>query len=147
VDIRIIALDDALPIRHCVLWPDKPISFCKVDGDEVATHYGVYLNDALVTVASIYIDGRVARLRKFATLVGFQGRGMGSQLISYIITELEQSDVEIFWCDARTTAVGFYKKFGMETQGDEFLKSATSYIKMKVDLSNDPSNDPGLDLN
>jgi len=142
-----IALGDALPIRHCVLWPDKPISFCQVDGDETAMHYGVYLNDSLVTVASIYIDGRVARLRKFATLEGSQGRGMGSQLISHIITELEQSDIDIFWCDARATAVGFYKKFGMETQGDEFLKAGISYIKMEVDLKFDLKFDISLGLN
>ncbi|WP_430520069.1 hypothetical protein [Aliivibrio sp.] len=31
-------LDEALPIRHEVLWPTKPMLFCKVDGDETAKH-------------------------------------------------------------------------------------------------------------
>ena len=85
MDIRSILWDEALPIRHEVLWPNKPLQFCKVDGDETAKHYGAYLNDKLVSVASIYMDGRVARLRKFATLAVFQGRGIGSKLINHIL--------------------------------------------------------------
>lgn len=134
MDIRIITVEEALPIRHRVLWPSKPLSFCKVDGDEAATHYGIYLNDVLVTIASIYIDNRVARLRKFATLEGFQGRGIGSQLITHVLAELKKTDVEYFWCDARKTAVGFYNKFGLEIQGNEFAKSGVSYFKMGVSL-------------
>jgi predicted GNAT family N-acyltransferase len=129
-----ITLDEALPIRHCVLWPDKPMSFCKVDGDDAASHYAAFLNNTLASVASIYIEGQVARLRKFATLEGFQGRGAGTQLISHIIAELEQTDIDTFWCDARTTAVGFYKRFGMQVQGAEFVKSGIAYYKMEVSL-------------
>jgi len=134
MDIRIITLSEALPIRHCVLWPDKPLSFCKVDGDDAASHYGTFLNNTLVSVASIYVEGQLARLRKFATLEDFQGRGAGTQLISHIIAELEQADINTFWCDARTTAVGFYKRFGMQVEGAEFVKSGITYYKMEVTL-------------
>ena len=132
MDIRLITLGEALPIRHRILWPEKPLSFCKVDGDDTASHYGTFLDDKLISIASIYIEGQVARLRKFATLENFQGRGSGTQLISYIVAELKQAGIEIFWCDARTTAVGFYKNFGMEVQGAEFVKSGIGYYKMEV---------------
>lgn len=134
MDIRSIKWDQALPIRHEVLWPNKPLLFCQVEGDETAKHYGVYLNEKLVSVASIYMQEGVARLRKFATLVAFQGRGIGSKLIAHIVSELKKVSAESFWCDARTTAVGFYKKFGMEIQGSEFDKSGISYFKMQVSL-------------
>jgi ribosomal protein S18 acetylase RimI-like enzyme len=134
MNIRLITLDEALPIRHCVLWPNKPTSFCMVDGDDKASHYGAFLDNALISVASIYIDGREARLRKFATLESFQGCGIGSKLIDHIVSQLKQADVETFWCDARTTAVGFYKRFGMEVQGAEFVKSGIAYYKMEVSL-------------
>ncbi len=134
MDIRTITYDEALPIRHEVLWPNKPLLFCKVDGDESAKHYGVYVDDKLVSVASVYMEGRVARLRKFATLVAFQRRGIGSTLITFIVSELENNNVASFWCDARKTAVGFYKKLGMEKQGVEFNKSGILYFKMEVNL-------------
>jgi ribosomal protein S18 acetylase RimI-like enzyme len=134
MDIRIITLDEALPVRHRVLWPNKPLSFCTVEGDESSIHYGVYLHNVLVCVASTFINHRVARLRKFATLEEFQGRGVGTQLIRHIVGEITQANVETFWCDARTTAVSFYEKFGMEVQGDEFMRSGISYYKMEVSL-------------
>jgi predicted GNAT family N-acyltransferase len=132
MDIRTIKWHEALPIRHEVLWPDKPLLFCKVDGDESAKHYGVYVNDKLVSVASIYIEYPIARLRKFATLVGYQGCGIGSKLIKHIMKELEKVGVESFWCDARKTAIGFYNRFGMKVQGVEFYKSGVLYVKMEV---------------
>jgi predicted GNAT family N-acyltransferase len=134
MDIRSISWDEALPIRHKVLWPNKPLLFCKVDSDETAQHYGAYLNGELVCVASIYLDGRVARLRKFATLAEFQGQGIGSNIITYILKELKKADIESFWCDARITATGFYKKFGMKQQGTKFIKSDVEYVKMEVSL-------------
>ncbi|MFT5758215.1 MAG: putative GNAT family N-acyltransferase [Alteromonadaceae bacterium] len=134
MDIRTIRWDEALPIRHEVLWPNEPMLFCKVDGDEKAKHYGVYANDKLVCVASVYIDGDVARLRKFATLVAFQRCGIGASLIHYIVNELKMLGAVSFWCDARKTAASFYKKFGMEIQGTEFNKSGIVYVKMQVAL-------------
>lgn len=134
MNIRTIQWKEALPIRHKVLWPDKPISFCKIDGDEEAKHYGVYIADKLVCVASIYIKGKTARLRKFATLVEFQGNGLGTKLITYIIDELKNMDIECFWCNARKTASSFYRKFDMLQEGDEFVKSGVLYIKMKIKL-------------
>ncbi|PKI15956.1 GNAT family N-acetyltransferase [Colwellia sp. 12G3] len=134
MDIRKISWDEALPIRHEVLWPNKSLLFCQVKGDDIAKHYGVYLDDKLVSVASIYIEDSVARLRKFATLVAFQGRGIGSKLITHILSELINSGTEDCWCDARTTAVGFYQKFGMQSQGTEFNKSGIWYFKMAVSL-------------
>jgi len=132
--IRTILWQDALPVRHEVLWPNKPISFCKIDGDEVARHYGIYIKEQLVSVASIYIDDKTARLRKFATLAEFQGKGLGTQLINHILSDLKQLNIITFWCDARKTAIGFYQKFNMEQEGGEFNKSEVAYVKMNVAL-------------
>jgi len=135
LNIRTIDWHDALPIRHKVLWPNKPESFCKIEGDESALHFGVYIKGLLVCVASIYINDSSARLRKFATLVEYQGQGIGSKLIAHILNQLKLSDIALFWCDARTTAVGFYQKLGMEQQGKEFEKSGVLYFKMAVQLN------------
>lgn len=132
--IQNLQWQDVLPIRHKVLWPNEPASFCKVDGDETANHYGVYLENKLVSVASVYINGNTARLRKFATLVECQGGGLGTKLIVHIIKSLKNRGIKIFWCDARKTATGFYQKFNMVQQGGEFDKSGVLYVKMQVQL-------------
>ncbi|WP_252733809.1 GNAT family N-acetyltransferase [Pseudoalteromonas sp. C2R02] len=133
--IKKIPCQVALPVRHTVLWPDKPVSFCVVEGDENALHFGVFIKGQLVTVASIYIDGTNARLRKFATLPDFQGQGLGSYLIKHIIEILKSKDITLFWCDARKTAISFYQKLGLKQRGKEFDKSGVMYIKMAVYLN------------
>jgi len=135
MNIRAIRWQDALPVRHKVLWPDKPVLFCKVSGDETAKHYGIYIEEKLVSVASVYIEGSTARLRKFATLVEFQGKGLGTHLITYIIDALKRLGIACFWCDARKTATGFYQKFNMRPQGNDFDKSGVRYVKMSVQLA------------
>ncbi|MGF1887175.1 GNAT family N-acetyltransferase [Photobacterium profundum] len=132
MNIQQVTWEEALPLRHRVLWPNKSVSFCKVKGDESATHYGAFINGELVCVASVYIDGNEARLRKFATLHEHQGKGIGSKIIEYIVLNLKCLNVRYFWCDARTTALGFYQKFGLEVEGCEFDKSGVSYYKMSV---------------
>lgn len=132
MNIQSIRWQDALPIRHHVLWPNKPVSFSRVDGDEDANHYGIYSAGNLVSVASVFIEGNTARLRKFATLREFQNQGFGTKLIKHIIITLEDIGIEFFCCDARKTAVRFYHKFDMLRQGDEFDKSGVLYVKMKI---------------
>jgi predicted GNAT family N-acyltransferase len=135
MNIQTIQWEDALPIRHRVLWPSKPPLFCKVDGDETATHYGAYIDGELVSVASIYIEAKTARLRKFATLPHFQNKGIGSQVIAHIMKALNVIDINYFWCDARESAVSFYQRFGMQTLGEPFIKSGIPYYKMEIRLT------------
>lgn len=132
MDILQITTNEALPVRHRVLWPDKPMSFCLVEGDDFATHYGAFVDAQLVSVASVYIDGFQARLRKFATLPQYQGQGIGSRDIAHIMAELQRQSISYFWCDARTTAVGFYQRLGLSVEGAEFEKSGVFYYKMSL---------------
>lgn len=81
-------------------------------------------------VASIYREGEDARLRKFATLTEYQGRGIGSYVLKHIMSELKGLGVRSLWCDARATAVTFYEQLGFEISGSEFNKSSLSYYKM-----------------
>lgn len=128
--IKAISWQETLPIRHMVLWPDKPESFCQVDGDEQALHYGLYCNDQLVCVASVFIENNRARLRKFATLESHQRQGLGSQMIAHILSELQAQNIGYFWCDARISAVAFYQRFGLEKLSERFYKADIGYYQM-----------------
>lgn len=132
MDIRKVTTAEVLPIRHSVLWPNKPLSFCKVEGDHFATHYGAFIGKKLVCVASVYNSGNEARLRKFATLPEYQGRGIGANVIEKLVRDLKRENVSYFWCDARISAQSFYQKFGLCVEGEEFYKSNVAYFKMSV---------------
>jgi len=90
----------------------------------------VYISNKLVSVASIYIENKNARLRKFATLNSYQKIGIGSKMLYFILDILKNNEINYFWFDARKSAIGFYEKFGFELEGKEFYKSGILYYKM-----------------
>lgn len=125
---------ETLNIRHSVLWPNKPLEFCKLEDDHKGFHYGGFVKGKLVCVASVFIKENSARLRKFATLTQYQNLGYGSKMIKHIITELEESEIEVFWCDARAKKQEFYNRFNLISKGKVFFKSDVEYIVMERKL-------------
>jgi len=132
--IRSISWEQTIPIRHDVLWPDKSPEYCHVEGDSSALHYGAFINDELVCVASVYLESDRARLRKFATKADFQNQGIGSQMLMFILSSLKNTQARTFWCDARESALGFYQRFSMKPYGKRFYKSDIPYFKVEVEL-------------
>lgn len=134
VILKNISADETLDIRHRVLWPNKPKAFCQLEDDQNAWHFGGFVEGQLVCVASVFFTQGEARLRKFATLEEFQGLGIGGKMIRHILAELKQSDARLFWCDARTTAMDFYQRFGMGTTSEVFYKEEIPYQRMSLEL-------------
>ncbi|SEI39095.1 Acetyltransferase (GNAT) domain-containing protein [Dyadobacter sp. SG02] len=121
-----------MEIRHLVLWPDKPREFVKVPEDESGIHFGLYLNGALVSVISLFADDdQRIRFRKFATLPGFQGKGLGSKLLRHALTYAQAHGYSCIWCDARTDALAFYERFGFKKFSEPFFKEHIEYYKIE----------------
>jgi len=131
MEIRRICWQQTIPLRHAVLWPTKPPEYCHVEGDHNALHFGTFIDETLVCVASVYVNSNKARLRKFATHTDYQGQGIGSQMLRHILTALKETDVNVFWCDARESALNFYRRFDMQTCGERFYKADVCYFKMQ----------------
>lgn len=132
--IRQIDGQQTIAVRHRVLWPNKPPEFSQLGNDHAGVHFGAFIGPQLVCVASVFINNEYARLRKYATLADYQGQGIGTAVLRAIFTHLEQQQVDYFWCDARESAIGFYRRFGMQPEGERFYKSGEPYIKMSVTL-------------
>lgn len=132
--IRQITWPETIPVRHLVLWPERPPTFSQLDNDPQGQHFGAFIEEKLVCVASVFIDGKQARLRKYATLTEYQGQGVGTAVLQAIFTYLKHAQVGYFWCDARESAIGFYRRFGMQVEGDRFYKSEVAYVKMTITL-------------
>ncbi len=134
LDIKRIHWQDTIAMRNKVLWPNKSPEFCRVEGDEDAWHFGAYIDNTLVCVASVFRNKNIARLRKFATATEYQGVGIGTQMLEHILMQLANSDDELFWCDAREAAIDFYRRFNMAPEGERFYKSDVPYIRMSLSL-------------
>lgn len=123
------------PIRQYVLWPDQPISHCMLEDDAIGTHYGVFVDGRLVSVASLFPQGAgVLRLRKFATLPDYQHLGMGTALLKHIIADVPKQGISRVWCHAWATALPFYARFGFVADGEPFNKGPVSYVRAELVL-------------
>jgi len=131
IDIKKVSVEDILPIRHKVLWPDKPFEFVKVEGDEEGIHFGLYENSILVTIISLFAEGKSLRFRKFATLTEYQNRGLGKLMILKVIDYAQENNFERLWCDARTDALNFYERVGFKKFSEPFFKENIEYYKIE----------------
>ncbi|MCH7400316.1 GNAT family N-acetyltransferase [Belliella kenyensis] len=132
--IKEISLEEALPVRHLAMWPDRDIDFVRVPGDEEAIHLGLFVDRKLISVVSIFKKGDEAQFRKFATLPTFQGRGYGSKLLVYMIGFAQQQNLSKIWCNARASKIDFYSNFGLTTTDKTFQKAGLEYVIMEKEL-------------
>lgn len=118
------------PLRHKVLRPNLPISssVMPLDDHDASVHFCVKKGNHILSVASFYNESfdslpnkKAYRLRDMATEPKEQGNGYGSQVLMAAMDYLKQNTTtEILWCNARTTAFGFYENMGFMIVGEEF---------------------------
>ena len=122
---------DVLTMRQQVMYPDKDTEFVKLSDDDRGLHIGVYEKEELVSVMSIFLHGRDVQFRKLATRNDMQGKGFASALMQWLIDYANDMKLNRLWCNARTNATGFYKKFGYEETDERFSKNGYEYVVME----------------
>lgn len=126
--VKIIKPEDTFGIRKKVLRENIPLPYeFPGDFDENTIHFGYFVDDQLVSVASImksshdyFSETNQYQLRGMATLTEFQGQSIGSKLLLEVMQFIEERQAELLWFNARIKALTFYKKLGFETIGAEF---------------------------
>jgi len=136
MEIRKIPYSSTWAIRHQVMWPDRPIEYVKLPHDKEGQHFGLFIEGKIVSIVSIFLVGKVAQFRKFATLKEEQGKGYGSRLLSYVIEDLISSDIEKIWCNARSNKALYYERFGLRRTNQSFSKGGIDYVIMEVITAN-----------
>ncbi|MEQ8415530.1 MAG: GNAT family N-acetyltransferase [Imperialibacter sp.] len=131
MEIRKIKAEDTWPVRHRVMWPDQPFDFVKVDEDNEGIHYGLFVDDELVSIVSLFLKDGKAQFRKFATEVPHQGKGYGTFLLNYLLKETEGLHVSSVWCNARTEKAGYYERFGLLKTNATYMKGGIEFVVME----------------
>jgi len=132
--IREISAADTWPIRHQVMWPNQPFTYIQLPNDENGLHYGLSVDEELISVVSLFIQEDSGQFRKFATLAKYQGKGYGSQLLDYIMHVAKNIGLSKIWCNARTTKTAYYEKFGLKKTTKQFSKKGIDYVVMEKQL-------------
>lgn len=132
IEIKRISADETLWIRQQVLWPSKPLDYVRIENDDEGIHYGLFEDNQLVTVISVFVNDNEAQFRKFATLATYRGKGYGSRIFEFMLKELELQDINRIWCNARLEANAFYKRYGFTVaEGKNFTEGNVIYSIME----------------
>ena len=76
------------------------------------------------------------QLRGMATEAAVRGSGAGRALLADGLARVAARGGDLVWCDARTTAAGFYERFGFTVVTDEFDKPGIGpHVGMVLELS------------
>jgi predicted GNAT family N-acyltransferase len=82
---------------------------------------------------------RSFRLRGMATHPQYRGQGLGAALLRKCIEQARHAGGEVLWCNARTSAIEFYRRAGFEAVGEEFeTPDIGPHVRMRLDLSRQP---------
>lgn len=84
MEIKEVPLQKIWEIRQKVMYPSFSFDEVKLKDDELGQHLGLFVNDELVSIISLFIKNNELQFRKLATLELQQGKGFGKQLLAYV---------------------------------------------------------------
>ncbi len=125
--VRPVSTEETYPLRLKILRPGRPLNTAQFAEDERATHFGCFVSENLIGVATLFEqplkdDSRLAfQLRGMAIDDDYQGRGYGEQLVRACCDFAREHAANLIWCNARIEASRFYLKQGFAIHGEPFL--------------------------
>ena len=142
--IKTIESSQTTSIRHQILRTGQPIETCFYPNDNAPEtfHLGVFIDDDLVAIGSFYAEKQAdlnfttqCRFRGVATLPAYRNQGYAYALIEFAIEKIKPLGYEVIWCNARTSALGLYKKLGMKVVSEEFeIEGIGPHLVMALEL-------------
>jgi GNAT superfamily N-acetyltransferase len=127
--IKEIRSKETYIVRQPVLRKGKPVESCIFEGDDLKDtyHFGLYESGELIGIISlftkinsIFAEKNQAQIRGMAVLESHQKKGFGEALVKHCENFCIEKDIKLIWFNARTAAVGFYKKLNYQTVGKPF---------------------------
>jgi predicted GNAT family N-acyltransferase len=140
--IEQVPLDVVLPLRSAVLRGGGPAAM-PGDDDPATVHLAARTADGgvagVVRLSPTPCPWREARaawqLRGMATDPAVRGAGVGRLLLDASLTLVAGRGGDLVWCDARTTAAGFYERAGFTVVAGPYDKPGIGpHVGMLVEL-------------
>lgn len=123
-----VPVEQILDLRHRVLRAGLPPSSAQWDGDHDpdTTHFAALVGQQIIGCATLlhrpWQGAPAWQLRGMAVEEARRGQGVGRLLLAAVEQAAASSGPnQPLWCNARVTAVDFYRKYGWQTVGEVFL--------------------------
>ena len=117
-------------VREAVFVKEQqvPIELEWDEFDSVCLHVlAIDMNGRPIGTARVLPDGHIGRM---AVLKEWRKKGVGSAIMRRLLMEVKKQEFQQAVLNAQSYAVDFYKKFGFQVEGVEFLDAGIPHIKM-----------------
>lgn len=144
--VEIVDRAAVIPLRWAVLRPGRPIEAAHFSADDgPAVHLAARRDHGdlgpIVAIGSIYPEASPTesiepawRLRGMATDPEVRGQGYGAAILVGAMDLVADRGGRLLWCNARTSALGFYEHLGFVARGDEFETEVGPHVYMSRPL-------------
>jgi hypothetical protein len=104
--------------------------------DERSEHALAFAADGTaVGTGRLLPDGHIGRM---AVLKEWRGKGVGGLLLHALVEHARRRHHACVRLNAQTYAAGFYRRYGFEVSGPEFMEAGIPHLPMQRDLATDP---------
>ena len=132
------ARGDAQPIRESVFVREQsvPLELELDEWDARSDHALAYAADGrAVGTGRLLPDGHIGRM---AVLMDWRGQGAGAALLQALMEHARRRGHGSARLNAQTSATGFYRRYGFETVGNEFMDAGIAHVAMQCQLNPGP---------
>jgi predicted GNAT family N-acyltransferase len=129
------ARDEARRIRELVFVREQgvPLALEMDDQDAHCEHALAYAADgSTVATGRLLPDGHIGRM---AVLKQWRGQGAGALVLQALMEQACHRGHASARLNAQTYAAGFYRRFGFEIAGAEFIEAGIPHVPMQRDFS------------
>ena len=127
-------LNGAFEVRRLVFVEEQGVSKdVELDGhDGEALHVVVKAGKRVVGTARVmFLPGNKAKIERMAIRQPFRRRGIGRNIVSFLLEELKNRQVKQVILHAQYSVIGFYKSCGFDESGLPFWEAGIKHVKMQ----------------
>lgn len=140
--VRLCSWDEARPearrIRELVFVREQGVPL-ELEWDEQDTRceHALAYNaaDEAVGTGRLLPDGHIGRM---AVLKEWRGKGVGAVLLLALVEQARERRHARVRLNAQISAAGFYRRYGFEVSGPEFMEASIPHVPMQRDLTTAP---------
>ncbi len=127
---------EILKSRAKVFMFEQKIWYLDMDNvDYNAYHLFLEENGEVVAYLRAFSGETVGEMHIGRVLSVEHNKGIGTKLMKKALEYFKENDVKNIVLNSQIPAVGFYKKLGFNTVGEEFIEAGIPHIKMEKTLS------------
>lgn len=126
-------LNQAFAIRQKVFIEEQEVSEEEeFEFEDDSIHFLVYDKKKPVGTARYRKTEKGIKLERFALLKEGRGKGLGYELLRFVLTDARQFSKPIY-LNAQTTVIDFYKRQGFVVDGPKFMEANIEHYPMSFE--------------